>query len=214
MQTQRRSTDSTVRFVDDLAAALPATVTSDVAAPAARLMARTEAMGLVTFDTGHALSPDLFGEALDALLRAGIGRQLVRIDDVRTNPRGALELLNESIAASPHPATEWGSVADVLGPELTARLVGVSGSSLRRYTTGERTTPDAVAARLHFLALVIADLMGSYNPYGVRRWFERARRPLGGKAPAELLTGDWDPDEAAPRQIADLAGSLTSLGAT
>jgi hypothetical protein len=39
-----------------------------------------------------------------------------------------------------------------------------------------------VAERLHWLAMVVADLAGSYNALGIRRWFERPRALLGGAA--------------------------------
>ena len=46
------------------------------------------------------------------------------------------------------------------GGELLGCLVGVSVSSTRRYLSRARHTPDAVAARLHFIALVVGDLAG------------------------------------------------------
>ena len=98
---------------------------------------------------------------------------------------------NEPLDESPVPANEWPALHKVLGPELLARLVGISASSMRRYLSGIRPTPDAVAARLHFLALVVGDLAGAYNDVGVRRWFERSRQRLGGSAPARLLAEDW-----------------------
>jgi len=87
-------------------------------------------------------------------------------------------------------------------------------SSLKRYVSGERDTPDDVAARLHFLALVVGDLAGSYNPIGIRRWIHRKRTRLDGRPPAALLRGNWDPDEEAPRRIRQLATELVSLSAT
>jgi hypothetical protein len=71
-----------------------------------------------------------------------------------------------------------------------------------------------VAARLHLLALVVGDLAGSYNALGIRRWFARKRTQLGDQAPAALLEGDWDPDDAGPRRVRDLARSLVTLSAT
>lgn len=78
------------------------------------------------------------------------------------------------------PDTEWKGVEPVLGADLLAQIVVVSPSSLHRYASGARPTPDYVAARLHHLALIVGDLAGSYNDIGVRRWFGRPRTQLGG----------------------------------
>ncbi|WP_137809143.1 MULTISPECIES: hypothetical protein [unclassified Gordonia (in: high G+C Gram-positive bacteria)] len=205
---------STAGLADLIAQILPATLSADLAAPAAHVVARAEAMGLIRLDDGHIFDHDTLGMALRELATAGVGRHLMAVEDITDNPRGALEVLNQAIVASPYPKTEWASVTDVLGTDLATRMVGISDSSLRRYSSGDRDTPDDVAARLHFLAMVIADLLGSYNRYGVRRWFVRPRRPLGGKPPAEVLTGGkWEPESAAARMVAELAESLTGLGA-
>jgi hypothetical protein len=95
-----------------------------------------------------------------------------------------------------------------------ATLLHISASSLKRYEHGERTTPDAVAARLHFLALVVGDLAGSYNDIGIRRWFQRKRTLLDNRAPAAILAADWDPDDEGPMRVRALARSLTTLSAT
>jgi hypothetical protein len=71
-----------------------------------------------------------------------------------------------------------------------------------------------VAARLHFLALVVGDLAGSYNDVGIRRWFHRKRTLLDGRSPASLLKGEWDPDEEGPARVRQLARDLVSLSAT
>ena len=120
----------------------------------------------------------------------------------------------EALDESPAPETEWLSVTSVLGAELVAGLVGASAASIRRYLAGSRITPDRVAVRLHFLALVIADLAGAYNDVGVRRWFSRPRERLGGVSPDLLLAGDWSPDDEGPRQVRDLANGLAASPAT
>ena len=111
------------------------------------------------------------------------------------------------------PATEWPALQEVLGADLLASLVGISASSVQRYLGGARTTPDAVAVRLHFLALVVADLAGAYNDIGVRRWFGRPRKRLGGSSPAQLLAGGWWPDDDGPNRVRELAAS-NALAAT
>ena len=100
--------------------------------------------------------------------------------------------------ASPTSASEWRGVNRVLGGDVLARLLGISSSSVRRYLSGSRATPDEIAARLHFLALVIGDLAGAYNDFGVRRWFQRRRKLLGSRCAAQLLSGSWRPEDAGP----------------
>jgi hypothetical protein len=105
-------------------------------------------------------------------------------------------------------------VARVFDAEHLAPLLGISVSSLRRYQAGTRSTPDDVAARLHFLALVISDLAGAYNDIGIRRWFQRERTPLDDKTPGALLTGEWSPEGEGPRRVRQLAQALVSLSGT
>jgi hypothetical protein len=124
----------------------------------------------------------------------------------------AWERVVDAIAASPHPAGEWAPARDTLGDESLAHLVYVSPSSLRRYATGERPTPDAVAVRLHEIARIIAALSGSYNAYGIRRWFSRQRRQLDERRPEEILAGEWSPDDADVRRVVDLAEALVGSG--
>ncbi len=132
---------------------------------------------------------------------AGIGRALA----------GAVAQINDQLEMSPQPAGEWGPVLGTLGEDLLAELVGVSVSSVRRYAAGARATPQYVAERLHFLALLIADLAGSYNDFGIRRWLNRPRTPLGGRSPASLL-GEFDPDGPDAAAVAHLAAGLVGAG--
>jgi hypothetical protein len=50
-----------------------------------------------------------------------------------------------------------------------AALAGTSSVSLGRYLSGSRAWPDDLAARIHWLALVLSDLEGAYNRFGVMR---------------------------------------------
>ena len=125
-----------------------------------------------------------------------------------------LQTIVEALEASPLPRYEWKGLARVFPPEDLAELLNVSASSLKRYQSGERDTPDAVAARLHFLALVVGDLAGSYNEAGIRRWFQRKRERLDGRAPNAFLTRDWDPDDEGPRRVRTLAQSVVTFSAT
>ena len=157
--------------------------------------------------------------ALRHIRRAGIGTSLGLALHTESEPElGALERsladLNLALEESPAPAHEWGRVTAVVGIELLSRLVGISPISARRYAKGQRTTPDAIAARLHFLALVIADLAGAYNDAGIRQWFDRRRAQLDGRAPGDLLRGHWAPDAAGARRVRALARSLLGASAT
>ena len=112
------------------------------------------------------------------------------------------------------PAHEWRTLQRVLGVELLASLLRISESSARRYLSGSRSTPDAIAARLHFLALVVGDLAGAYNDIGVRHRFERRRSRLDGSTPAEALGDPWSPEDEGPRCVRDLSRALLSSPAT
>ncbi|MDD9964122.1 MAG: hypothetical protein F4X81_18705 [Gammaproteobacteria bacterium] len=125
-----------------------------------------------------------------------------------------LEEMQGALGEPQVPATEWPALQEVLGAELLATLVGISASSVRRYLAGARATPDAVAVRLHFLAMVVADLAGAYNDIGVRRWFGRARKRLGGSSPDQLLGGDWWPDDDGPNRVRELAANLAGSPVT
>ena len=182
---------------------------------AVRVATRAEAMGLLGPGVRRERMADLVGDAFDALARAGIARREVASLEGAA-PEDLPEIVArvaEALEASPHPETEWSAVTARLGDDLVARLCQVSLSSLARYASAVRPTPDAVAHRLHHLALVVADLAGSYNDRGIRRWFERPRPQLGNLAPAALLVGDWDPDDAGPRQVAGLAAAMAGPGA-
>ena len=143
-----------------------------------------------------------------ARLRAGIAggrKSRVSADDLRA--------VVEALDASPMPDSEWQPARELLGDELLARLVGgVSQSSLRRYAGGARETPDDVAWRLHVVARLLAALLGSYNAYGVRRWFERRRTTLGGLAPAQVLETARDEDDELLLTTLALADDLSGAG--
>lgn len=111
------------------------------------------------------------------------------------------------------PSSEWTSMRELLKDDLLERVLNVSRQSIQRYAAGDRQTPQAVADRLHAIALIASDLAGSYNEFGIRRWFERPRTQLSGKAPAAILKGDWDPDADNPRKVRELAAALSGARA-
>ena len=123
--------------------------------------------------------------------------------------RATLRRLHEALEASAAPAVEWPAMRLVFGDEPLTSLLGIAASSMRRYAGGERATPDEVADRLHWLALVVADLAGAYNHHGIRRWFERPRAQLQGRSPRQALGDAWSPDNTAAHQLRMLASALT-----
>jgi hypothetical protein len=182
---------------------------------------RAEAMGLVAPDPGASGPPDLGAvrRLATQIRQAGIATAASAAlnNVVAPNAAELAELLRTMIAAleaSPVPKFEWAGLGRVLDPERLSSLLTVSLSSLNRYQSGERETPDAVAARLHFLALVVSDLAGSYNDIGIRRWFDRKRTALGGRTPAQVLSGEWDPDDSGPARVRALARELVTFSAT
>lgn len=179
-----------------------------------------EAMGLLPeHEVVARLDRETMSRLLDRVARAGIGRWLhAELKSPSRQDSASLEKLFEHLGAaleeSPAPAYEWPRLVEMLGIDQLARLLQVSPSSVRRYKESARTTPDDIAARLHFLALVVGDLAGAYNDIGIRRWFERRRALLGDRAPVDLLARDWSPTDPGPARVRELARSLLASPAT
>ena len=191
---------------------------ADLVDPATLLLSRAEYSGCLPARTPTVLNVKAIAAVSKCLHDAGMPVKPWRLgpygEGADVEPlRRALSEMNDQLEMSPQPAGEWGPVVESLGEGLLAELIGISESSLRRYKSGTRETPQGVAERLHFLALVLADLAGSYNEYGIRRWFTRPRVPLGGRRPADLLGESFDPEGDDAKAIRGLAASLASLGA-
>ena len=189
-----------------------------LASAAIAALSRADAMGLLTRPI-TCLDDNALLRLEAGMAQAGIGHALVaelhrrpRVDPARLSV--LLERINEALDESPAPAHEWRALQEVLGLDFLARLVGISTSSARRYLSGSRSTPDTVAARLHFLALVVGDLSGAYNDIGVRRWFNRPRRRLDGGSPACTLGEGWSPEDEGPQRVRELARALLSSPVT
>lgn len=178
---------------------------------------RAQAMGLIEPDvarTGGAALHLLADRVGLAGIASSAAETLRNVESPSASEvAGLLRTMIAALEASPVPRHEWGGMVRLFGDEL-APMLKVSLSSLKRYQSGERDTPDAIAARLHWLALTVGDLAGSYNDIGIRRWFHRKRERLGGRAPLAVLRGDWDPDDEGPAQVRLLARELVSLGVT
>lgn len=179
---------------------------------------RAESMGLVDPPAGSLTTADLeqlFGRVRDAGIARGSAIQFDNIEPLTArDAERMLRLLLAALEASPVPEFEWPAVARTLDVDQLASLLNISASSLRRYLSGERETPDDVSARLHHLALIVGDLAGAYNDVGVRRWFGRSRAALDGRSPADILSGEWNPDDPGPQKVRELARALVTLSAT
>jgi hypothetical protein len=193
----------------------------DIAKSASTLLGRAETMGFLRdLGTVSTLDAHLITIVLQRLGQAGLLQRAIMhggMSNLTGDPDDIVALLDEANAVledSPLPLQEWAALREVLGDALLARLCGISEASLRRYAAGTRSTPDPVAQRLHSLALLVADLRGAYNDYGIRRWFQRPRAQLAGHAPAEVLPTGWTPDSPEMRQLRDLAGALSGSPAT
>ncbi len=189
-----------------------------LASVAIETLTRADAMGLLLRPV-TCLDYSAIQGLETGMAEAGIGRRFLAelhrmpcSDAARLST--LLEKINEAFDQSPAPAHEWCALESVLGVEMLTRLLGISRSSARRYISGDRSTPDAIAARLHFLAFVAGDLGGAYNDIGVRRWFDRPRERLGGDTPSQALGDAWSPEEDGPRRVRDLARALASSPAT
>jgi transcriptional regulator with XRE-family HTH domain len=196
---------------------------ADVRLLAVEAWRRAEAMGLLgNAEDGQAarqLDRGAMTRLFNRVRAAGIARgPALRLDNVETPSNedlaSMLRLVIAALEASPVAKYEWPAVTRVFEPERLADLLGISLSSLRRYLSGSRDTPDEVAARLHHLALIVGDLAGAYNDVGIRRWFDRRRSALAGRSPSALLAGEWNPEDKGPQQVRALAQSLTALAAT
>jgi len=101
--------------------------------------------------------------------------------------------------------TEWPGLREVFGDELLASILSISPASVQRYAAGELRCPDEVAARLLWLAMVVEHLEGSFNAFGIRRWFQRSSQALGGLSPLAVLGEAWHPESAGAGRVMALA---------
>lgn len=182
------------------------------------LVLRATAVGLLSGrDRIDRLDLDLLREIARNAAAAGIGRDaaLAMLDDnlSPTQLAALIERLDEALIGSPLPDRELRQLRQTFELDQLATLLGTSEVSLRRYLAKTREVPDAVAARAHWLALVVADLGGAYNQIGVRRWFERPRTQLDGRSPRQALGTGWTPEDLSAVAVHDLAAALVGPAA-
>lgn len=181
------------------------------------LLRRALALGFVDQDEPvERLDLELVRRIAREASMAGIGQDaavaLLRSDPPPARQEALIRRLDEAMTASPLPDRELPELLRVFDREAVARLSGASSVSLGRYQAGSRKWPDLLAARIHWLALVVGDLTGAYNEFGIRRWFERKRTQLDGRSPREVLGSDWDPTDDDVERVRALAASLAGAG--
>lgn len=209
MQTIRSQSDTGIDRVRSPAAVREAT----------RVLGLIDAMGLLKLrEPIPYLRLSLLREAANAAAHAGIGQHAAAVlADPQLSQQvllATLRQLAEALEDSPVPNTEARELASVFGWELLSDMVHSSPASLRRYASTARATPDDVAGRMHWLAKIVGHLRGAYNDAGIRRWFERPRAQLQGRAPNEFLLQRWTPDQPEVEAVRSLARSLAGAGAT
>ena len=186
--------------------------------PAIRLLRRALALGLLGGqEPVHRLDLALLRRIAQEASTAGIGQDAA-VAFLQANPKtrrlsGLIERLDDSLAQSPLPEREVPELLRVFDRDELAALAGTSSVSLGRYLSASRAWPDDAAARIHWLALVLSDLEGAYNRFGVRRWFDRERVQLDGRSPRQVLGAEWDPASPDAERVRQLAASLAGVGA-
>jgi len=192
--------------------------TPDLVRLSLSIIVKAEAMGLLDRDlTLVELGWPEMEQVLGSIAGAGLAARHVTAilaDPAGENLEASLAAIDGVLEDSPVPDREWRALLGLFDPESLGALVGISASSVRRYADGSRATPDGVGSRLHWIALVVGHLRGVYNEFGIRRWFVRSRTRLEGRAPGDLLRGQWDPDDGDPRRVMALARAAGAGGAT
>ena len=178
----------------------------------ARLVSLAKLLKLISEHKDNHIDRQTVMAAVSAFAQKGAGHQTAihrqQFISGTMPPDQATQLLEDALAAieqSPLPEHEWAPVTELLGDELLEDLLGTSASSMRGYRTGYPPTPVHIAQRLHFISLIVADLAGSWNSNGMRHWFGRCRSALSGQSPAEILAGNWAPDDPGALAVKSLA---------
>jgi hypothetical protein len=184
------------------------------------LVLRASAVGLLADrERIDRLDVELVREIARAAAAAGIGKEaalgLLETDLTPARLSELIASLDDALVQSPLPERELRELRRTFELDQLAALLGSSQVSLRRYLAGTRDVPDNLALRAHWLALIVADLAGSYNEIGIRRWFDRPRAQLENHSPRQALGDGWLPDDAGASKVRDLAAALVgSAGAT
>ena len=109
----------------------------------------------------------------------------------------------------------WDNVQDTLGFDLTSLLItgeedlGAARRKLFEYDEDPHSLPEEVAERFNFIAKILNYLAGSFNDFGMKRWFLRKRAQLNGLRPMDILKGNWKPEDPEPQKVLALAEALS-----
>jgi hypothetical protein len=185
-----------------------------VAGRAARLLALAETMGLwEPKSIVSVLDARIVASALEAIAVRGVASfapmEFPLAMDQTSKLAEWLAGVLQAVRESPLPELELPRLVELFGTVRAGETLDTAESSVRRYASGERWVPDEVANRAHVIVRIVSDLAGSYNDYGIRRWFERPFSQLDGSRPIDVLSGPWDPDEPGVQRVLELAGELT-----
>jgi hypothetical protein len=187
---------------------IPAPTDNLEAARAAVVATRlAELMGIFVRPAMSRIDRKMVGQVIEAAADARLAEAVASRRDAANPGDRTIHAFVDALLASPRPAQEINNLVPILGYDTLQRLVGASEVSLRRYASGTRTAPDEVARRIHFVAALVAILRGSFNEFGIRRWFERVHPSLG-KAPAAALGRGFEPDDDAAQEVLRTALSL------
>ena len=195
---------------------LPPFEEEDLYPRATRFLRRADAMGLLE-EHVEELSSDVVRRVARRLSKRGLASDVAARLGATPSRDEFVRYLDAALLAldeSPVPVAELTKLNSILGHELLAGMLEISTASLQRYQNGDRDVPDAIADRAHFLTSVIAALEGTYNEFGVRRWFERPRSIFNGRTARLFLSRRWTPSDDCARRVLGAAESLQELGAT
>lgn len=167
-----------------------------------------ELMGVFVRPPRRRIDRALVGEVIDSAASAGLAEGVAAREDARNPEDATVHAFLDALLGSPRPAEEIANLVPILGYEGLQGLVDASEASLRRYAAEARSTPDDIARRVHFLATLVAILRGSFNEFGIRRWFEREHPALAGRAPAAVLGSGFEPDHAVGDRVLRAALAL------
>jgi hypothetical protein len=166
-----------------------------------------ELMGIFVRPPTGRIDRAMLGQVVEAAATAGLAEGVASRRDAAKPGDATVHAFLASLLASPRPAEEITNLVPILGYDTLQRLVGASAVSLRRYANEARDTPDPVARRVHFVATLVAVLRGSFNEFGIRRWFERAHPSLG-RSPMAALGPRFEPEGAAAGRVIEAALAL------
>jgi len=183
--------------------------THDLEAARAAVVATrlAELMGIFVRPAMSRIDRAMVGQVIAAAAVAGLAEAVASRRDAANPGERTIQAFVDALLASPRPAQEIANLVPILGYDMLQQLVGSSAVSLRRYASEARTAPDEVARRIHYVATLVAVLRGSFNEFGIRRWFERVHPTLG-KAPAAALGPGFEPDDEAAQDVLRTALSL------